>query len=182
MLAQQVGKKYGGALFQLVKDKNIIDTAWEQFDDLAEYLKKEDAFFDFMAAPQIPDRDKEQLVKQVFESRFDKPLFNFLMVLTEKRRINYLLEIIEEFDRLVRAEKGIEKATCITAVPLSEGERSSLIDRLAAKTDLKIELEEKIDQSIIGGMIIILHNQIIDGSIRHGLQILRNRLMNLKVH
>jgi len=182
MLAQQVGKKYGGALFQLSKEKNLIDTAWDQFNDLAEYLKKEDAFFDFMAAPQIPDKDKKKLIKQVFESRFEKPLYNFLLVLTEKRRINYLLEIIEEFDRLVRAEKGIEKATCITAVPLTESERQGLIARLAAKTGLKIELDEKIDQSIIGGMIIILHDQIIDGSIRHGLQLLRNRLMKLKVH
>ncbi len=182
MLAQQVGKKYGTALFQLVKDKSLVDQAWEQFDDLAEYLKKEKAFFDFMAAPQIPDRDKEELVKQIFEGRFDKPLFNFLMVLTEKRRINYLLEIIEEFDRLVRADKGIEKATCITAVPLTESERKNLIGKLAAKTNLKIELEEKIDPAIIGGTIVILHNQIIDGSIRHGLQILRNRLMGLKVH
>jgi F-type H+-transporting ATPase subunit delta len=182
MLAQQVGKKYGMALFQLVRDKNLIDEAWEQFDDLAAYLKKDEAFFDFMAAPQIPDRDKEQLVRRIFESRFDKTLLNFLMVLTEKRRINYLIEIIEEFDRLVRAEKGIEIATCITAVPLTERERQGLVGRLAAKTNLKIELDEKIDESIIGGMIVILQNQIIDGSIRHSLQVLRNRLMGLKVH
>lgn len=182
MLAQQVGKKYGGALFQLARDKNLIDKAWEQFSDLGAYLEKDNAFIDFMAAPQIPDRDKEKLITQVFESRFDRPFFNFIMVLARKRRITFILDIIEEFDRQVRARKGIEKATCITTVPISEGERNNLIAGLAAKTGLKIELQEKIDPSIIGGMIIILHNQIIDGSIKYDLDVLKNRLMSLKVH
>lgn len=182
MLAQQVGKKYGGALFQLAKEGNLVDEAWGQFDDLADYLRKDKSFLDFMAAPQIPDHEKEKLVTKAFQSRLEKPLFNFLMVLTRKRRIGYIIDIVEEFDRQVRAMKGIEKATCITAIPMSEKERTDIVSKLAAKTGLKIELVEKVDKAIIGGMIVILHNQIIDGSIRHGLARLKNRLMKVKVH
>ncbi len=182
MLAQQVGKKYGGALFQLAKDKNLIDHAWEQFNGLAEFLRKDRTFLDLMAAPQIPDEEKEKLIAKIFQGRFDTTFFNFILVLTRKRRIGYIIDIVEEFDRLVRIEKGIEKAACITAIPLSKAERSNLIAKLTAKTGLKIELEEKVDKAIIGGMIVILHNQIIDGSIRYGLQLLKNRLMKVKVH
>ncbi len=182
MLAQQVAKVYGHALFDLAQERNLIDTAWEEFNSLAEYLKQDRAFLNFMTAPQALRSHKTDLIKKVFGGRFEKPFLDFLMILTEKHRINFLAEIIDEFDRLVRAEKGIVRAVCITTAPLTEEERMQMIDRLVKKTSLKIELEEKIDKSIIGGVILILHNQIIDGSIKYHLGLLRNRLMRVKVH
>jgi len=182
MLAQQVAKVYGHALFNLAREENLLDRAWEQFDSLAKYLKIDSTFLDFMTAPQVPDRHKVDLITRTFGSRLEKPFLDFLMVLTDKHRIHFLSEIIDEFDRLVRAEKGIARATCITTAPLTQEERKLMIDRLSAKTSLKIELEEKIDPSIIGGAIVILHNQIIDASIKYQLGLLRNRLMEVKVH
>jgi len=112
----------------------------------------------------------------------EKCFYDFLLVLVKKRRIRFLPEIVDELDRLIRAEKGIARATCITVHPITDIERNRIINELTKKTSLKIELEEKIDLSILGGMIIILHNQIIDGSVRYGLDQLKNRLMKVKVH
>jgi len=182
MLAQQVAKKYSHALFQLAVEKNMVDAAWDQFNSLADFLKKDKTFLDFMTAPQISDQKKDALVKKVFEPRLDRVLFDFLMFLVEKRRIRFLPEIIEAFDLMVRAHKGIARATCITAEKITDDERRKLVEKLAEKTSLKIELKERIDKSILGGMIIILRDQIIDGSIRYGLNQLKNRLMKVKVH
>jgi len=182
MLAQQVAKKYSTALFELAQDKNLIDKAWEQFNSLAEYLKSDRTLLDFMTAPQISDAKKAVLIEKVFSGTMERVFFNFIKFLAERRRIQFLPEIIEEFDRQYRLYKGIAKATVITAIPLGENERQRLIAELAGKTSLKIEVEEKIDKSIIGGMVVKLHDQIIDGSIRHGLNLLRNRLMKVKVH
>ncbi|MCP4704279.1 MAG: ATP synthase F1 subunit delta [candidate division Zixibacteria bacterium] len=182
MLAQQVAKKYSVALFDLAAEKGLLDSAWDQFGSLGEYLNAESTFLDFMSAPQVPDQDKEDLVTKVFSDKLETCFFNFLMVLVRKRRVGFLPEIIDELDRLIRAAKGISRATCITVDPITDSERQKLINELAQKTSLKIELEEKIDKSILGGMIIILHNQIIDGSVRFGLDQLKNRLMKVKVH
>jgi F-type H+-transporting ATPase subunit delta len=182
MLAQQVAKKYSHALFDLAKEKKLLDKAWDQFNALAVYLKKDSTFLDFMSAPQVLEKHKIDLLKKVFQSRLEKPFLDFLFVVTDKHRINFLPEIIDEFDRLVRAERGISRATCITTISLSDSERKSLIEQLAKKTSMKIELEEKIDKSIIGGMIVILQNQIIDGSVKYHLSLLRNKLMRVKVH
>lgn len=182
MLAQQVAKKYSTALFELAKEKNLLDAAWDQFDTLAGYLKKDKTLLDFMEAPQISDEKKLALVKKAFAGKLDKPFYDFLLVLIDKRRFKYIPEIIEHFDNLVREEKSIARAVCITAVPLAEAERKKLIQSLQQKTSLKIELEEKIDKTILGGMVVMLRDQIIDGSIRHSLDLLRNRLLKVKVH
>ncbi len=182
MFAQQVAKKYSTALFELAREKNLIDTAWDQFNALAEYLKKDKTFLNFMAAPQVSEQKKYAVVEKAFSERLDKPFYDFMLVLISKRRINFLPDIIEYLDHLVRTEKSLAKATCISAMPITDVERRKVIEKLQQKTSLKIELEEKIDKSIVGGMIIMLHNQIIDGSIRHGLDELKNRLMKVKVH
>ena len=182
MLAQQVAKKYSRALFEVAKEKNLIDSAWEQFGAIAEYLKKEDTLIDFMTAPQVNDRDKYALIKSAFESRLEPPFYHFILMLVRKRRIQYLPDIIEALDELIREEKGIVRATSISAMPMTESERTDLIARLESKTAKKIELVEKIDKSLIGGIKVILQNQVIDGSLRYGLSQLKNKLMALKVH
>ena len=182
MLAQQVAKKYSGALLELASEHNILDKAWDQYKAVGEFLKKDKTFLDFMSAPQVPDEAKDDLISKAFSMRLEKPLFNFMLFLARKRRIAFLPEIVEEFDRLVKAEKGIARATCITTTRISDAERKRLIENLTRKTSFKIELDEKIDKSIIGGMIIILHNKIIDGSIKYSLDQLRNRLMKVRVH
>ena len=61
-------------------------------------------------------------------------------------------------------------------------ERIKLKDKMQMKTNLEIILEEKVDPSIIGGMIIILHNEIIDGSVSHGLNAVEEQLAKVRVH
>ncbi|HWR82211.1 MAG TPA: ATP synthase F1 subunit delta [Candidatus Deferrimicrobium sp.] len=181
MLAPQVAHKYAHALFLSAKDKGLIDRAYEQFGDLSKLLAADATLLDFLNAPQVLDEHKLELVRKVFEPRLDRLFVEFLAVLVEKHRAGFLPGIIDEFTRLVEVQKGIGRATVLTATPLGEDERRRLTERLAAKTGLSIVLEEKIDLSIIGGMVVLLHDEIIDGSIRHGLDLLQEQLTQVKV-
>jgi len=182
MLADQVAKKYGQALFELAGEKGLVDQAWDQFYVLAEYMKKDKTLLDFMDAPQIPNENKLTVIERAFAGWLEKPFYDFILVLADKHRIKYLPDIIKHFDELVRRDKGIVQATCITTFPISEQERRMLIERLEKKTSQKIELVERIDRRIIGGMIVLVGGRIIDGSIRQSLDMLKSRLMKVKVH
>ena len=83
---------------------------------------------------------------------------------------------------MVKAKRGIALVTVITAVPINDAERQSLVEKLARRTGMTIELEQKIDLGIIAGMVIILHNEIIDGSVRRGLDVLEGQLAKVRVH
>ncbi|MFH2036049.1 MAG: ATP synthase F1 subunit delta [Candidatus Zixiibacteriota bacterium] len=182
MLAQQIAKKYSRAIFELAKERNQIDLAWEQFKSFGEYLKIDDTFVNFMTAPQVNDTNKMALIKNVFEGRLETPFYNFIKVLVHKRRIKYLEAIIEHLDILIREHKKLARVTCFTISKISDEERRKLIKQLEQKTSLTVELIEKVDAKMIGGMKVMLDNQIIDGSVRHDLNQLRNRLMKVKVH
>jgi F-type H+-transporting ATPase subunit delta len=181
MIIQEVARKYAQALFDSAKSKSIIDNAEEQLAGLLEIMKSDRTLMDFLTSPQATDESKEELVRSVFSERMERLVVEFLIVLLEKNRINFLGEIIDDFVRLAEAEKGIGRITVYTAVTLLDDERLKLKESLLVKSGLKVVLEEKIDKSIYGGMIVVMHNEIIDGSIRHGLEQVEDKLRKVRV-
>jgi F-type H+-transporting ATPase subunit delta len=182
MLIYEVARKYAQALFLSAQEKKLLDTVYEQLGDLKELMEKDRTLLNFLGAPQVLEATKKEMVRKVFGERIERLLVEFLLVLLDKGRVGFLVEIIDEFERLVEAEQGVGRVTVVTAVALSDSERTRLSERMAAKTGLNIVLEEKVDKSIIGGMIVVLHDEIIDGSVRHGLGLIREQLDKVRVH
>jgi F-type H+-transporting ATPase subunit delta len=181
MLAQQVATKYSAALFNIVREKNLVDQAYEQFEQLDSLITSDKTLLQFLLAPHILEDKKAALVKDIFGPRLEPLFLEFLLVLLEKHRMGFLHEIVEEFRKLVEEARGIVKTRVITAQPLTGDEQTRLAERLQAKTGKTIKLVPKVEPSILGGMIVILKDRIIDGSVRHKLSILREELMKLKV-
>ncbi len=182
MLVQEVAGKYAQALFLATKDRNLIDTAYEQFNDLKAFLAEDKSLLNFLGAPHVLNEHKQTLVRDVFSSRLEQLFVEFLIVLLEKKRVAYLTQIVDEFIELVENEKGIERVQVTTARQLEESQRNQLIQKLAAKTGLEIVMEEKVDPTILGGMIVVIEDQIIDGSVQHGLNMVAEQLGKVRVN
>jgi len=182
VIAQEVARKYAGALFDSASDRNLLDQAYEQIAQLGELLESDRTLLTFLLSPQVLDKNKQSLVRDVFGSRMEPLFVEFLIVLLDKRRTRYLPEVIVEFNRLVEDAKGISRATVITATPLAESERERLTTRLADRSGRSIKLESKVDSSILGGMIVMIDGKIIDGSVRHGLDLIEEQLGKIRVH
>jgi len=181
MLAPQVAKKYATALFHLARDRGLIDQASDQFAHLDQLLVSDATLVQFLLAPHIREQEKTALLRTVFGNRLEPLFLEFLLLLVDKHRIGFLHDIIIHFRALVAEERGLIIARVITAVPLSETERRDLVIRLRRKTGKIVELDEKVESSILGGMIVILKDKIIDGSVRHKLTLLKEELLKLKV-
>jgi len=181
MITQEVARKYAQALFMAAKGKGVIDEAHVELEGLKKIIESDDTLLNFLNAPQVLEEHKLELLRNVFSKRLHRLFVEFLIVLVDKHRISYLHDIIDDFIRLVEAEKGEARVTVITAHPLTDDQRSKLIAKLITKTSLKITLEEKIKPAIMGGMIVIIHNEIIDGSVRHGLDMIEEQLTKVKV-
>jgi F-type H+-transporting ATPase subunit delta len=182
MLDQEVARKYAHALFLSTKEKNLIDEAYRQFGDLKVFLAQDSSLLNFLNAPHILEEDKKSVVRDVFSGRLEPLFIEFLLVLIEKNRIAYLPQVIDVFNHLVEEEKGIERVKVVTATQLDDSQKKRLAEKLAQKTGLQIILEERVDPSILGGMIVMMNNEIVDGSVRHGLQLLSEQLGRVRVH
>ncbi|NOY87918.1 MAG: F0F1 ATP synthase subunit delta [FCB group bacterium] len=182
MLSQVVAQRYAHALFLATEEKKLIDVAYEQLNALKRFITEDATMLNFLSAPQILEEDKHALIRKIFTDRLNRLFVEFMIVLVNKHRINYLAEIIDEFIRMVEAKQGLGRVTVITAVALNDDESQKLIEKMAEKTGLNIVLEKKVDPSIIGGMIVVLHDEVIDGSIRHQLEAVDEQLEKVRVH
>jgi F-type H+-transporting ATPase subunit delta len=182
MIAQEVAKRYSAALFMSTQERGLVDEAYDQFSGLKTAMEQDDSLLKFLASPRVEEDQKLQLLRTVFGERMERLFVEFLVVLVRRRRAAYLIEVIDEFNRRVEFQKGINRVTVMTAIPISPEEESALVSTLATKSGKTIELEKKVDPRIIGGMIVIMADKIIDGSIRHGLGQLKEKLHKIKVH
>ena len=94
-------------------------------------------------------------------------LFNFLMILVDRNRVVYLEDVLSQYQVLLRALNRSVLADVITAVDLSEQQRSQIQDRVKGLTGANsVDLVVTIDPSLLGGVIVKVGSQVIDASLR----------------
>jgi F-type H+-transporting ATPase subunit delta len=174
-LVSGVAGRYASALFSLAQDDR-------QTDAVAQSLAKLDAL---IAA--IPDL--ERLVRSPVFSADDqlKALnavldregiggiaANFIRLVTVKRRLFFLRDMIAAYRKLYDVSRGVTRAEATSAVALSDANLAALKDQLkAASGGREVELDAKVDPSIIGGLIVKLGSRMVDGSLKTKLNAIR---------
>lgn len=167
---------YAEALFELCKERENLDEVHTELSWLSEVIEKNEDLIRFLYAPTVELDEKKKVLKNIFESQLSKTSFDFLCVVSDNKRIKYLQKIIVSFNALYNEEKNILEVTAITTVPLSESLREKLVKKLEDISQKTIVLYERIDKSIIGGIVLEYSNTQIQGSIKHRLDELRARI------
>lgn len=182
MRETQVARRYALALFKSGLDSGNLDIIAADIHQLRSFAIKDKSFSGFLEAPQVSTEHKVAVLRNLFTTRLAPRLLLFLELLLEKHRTGLLSDIVSQFGKLIEDYKGLIRARIVTAIYLTDEERARLKEKLEKISGKKIDIIHKIDESIIGGMIVYLHNQVIDRSIRRQLEVLRHDLLEVKVY
>jgi F-type H+-transporting ATPase subunit delta len=98
------------------------------------------------------------------------------LLLIDKERMDVLPQILVELRRMVEELEGVERVEVTSPTALSTAQRDQLSAAISAKTGKKIELEEKIDPAVLGGMVVKVGSTVYDGSVRTQIQQIRENL------
>ena len=101
---------------------------------------------------------------------------NFLLVLAHHRRIGDLSDAILAFERMVDERLGRLQVDVTSASELKDSQQAALIRQLEATTGKRVALNIKVDDSLVGGMIVRLGSTVYDGSVRGQLDSLSRQL------
>ena len=172
-----VARPYAQALLMVIKDQaqaNVWDEALLQMHAIAQSP-------DLQTLLNHPKVSKAQLY-DIFSSlmRTDVPavLQNLLQLLLEKKRLQILPQIIEQFIELRDEYQGVAKAQVFSAFELSEQQLSELAQRLEKKLGRRLKLFVQLDPSLIGGTKIIVGDQVLDTSVRAQLESMEQALVH----
>lgn len=176
-MQEAAAKRYSTALFEAGKEKEKVDLFLEQLRDVSTVISANAQFVEFITHPNINSDEKIRVIKDIFDNKVEAEILNLLLVLIEHGRIGELSYVYQDYKALVYDFKGIKIAKTVTAVPLNEGEIQVLKDRLGRQYNASFEIEEVVDPSVLGGMLLKVDDEVIDGTIKGNLEKMRKELM-----
>jgi F-type H+-transporting ATPase subunit delta len=163
----EVALPYAKALMDVAQANQVADQVGSEVADLLTLLESSDELRSFLANPLVDAEAKKAVLRQITEGQVNPFLLNFLMILVDRNRVVYLEDVLSQYQVLLRALNRSVLADVITAVDLSEQQRSQIQDRVKGLTGANsVDLVATIDPSLLGGVIVKVGSQVIDASLR----------------
>ena len=106
----------------------------------------------------------------------DRILDNFVKILAEYNDLRLFDQIAREYHKMELAKNGIKQVELTSAKPLDKQSEQEILDQLNMLVKGKIEVRKEIDEQLIGGVVIRMDDQLIDASIKNGLEQLKSGL------
>ncbi|QMW00426.1 ATP synthase F1 subunit delta [Spirosoma foliorum] len=179
MAVATVAARYAKSLLDLAREKGLIETMYKDMVFFKNTLAGSRPLLLMLKNPIVRAEKKNAVLKAVFASRVDPVTMSFFEIIAKKNREPIMDAIADEFINQYDRLKGVDRATVITTVPLTEELRTKFKAMVMKTTGSKlVELEEKIDSRLIGGYVLRVGDQQIDGSIRSQLNELRLQFLN----
>ncbi len=181
-MAKLVGTTYGEALFELAVEEKKEEEFLEEITQLREILAENPDFGKLMNHPKVTKEEKLKVLREVFENRISKELLGFLHLVVSKDRYGEIDAILDYFVDEVKRLKGIGIAYVTTAFHLSEAKKKEIEAKLLATTSFrKMEMHYRIEEDLIGGMVIRIGDRVVDSSVKNKLFELQRELLRTQV-
>ncbi len=176
-----VARRYATALFGMAEKRSEIDAVTTDLNLVVETVDSSRELQGVLQHPRLPKEKKRAVIEGVFGGKVRPDVVNFLFLLVEKGRCALLTDIHKEFGRRVDEYSGQADAEAVSAVPLSTSQKQALETALAARFGVRVRLATRVDEHILGGLVVRVGDKLIDGSVAARLQSLSEQLKRTKV-
>lgn len=173
MKATKSASRYAKAFLELAVEQNKTEQVSNDMRAFLAANSETREFQLFLDSPIIHADKKNAILNEVFPS-FDSLTRSFIELIVRNGREGALAQIAEAYEGQLKQHLGITPVTLVSAHPLDAATKKVILSKLEASLKGKLELEEKIDTSLIGGFIVKMGDTQIDASVL-------NKLKNLKV-
>lgn len=178
MTSRGAANRYARALFDVVRKEGDIEQAGRELSAFAAVVAGHEVLTKALGNPAVPTPRKRAVVQELLEraGAISPVLGKLLLVLAERDRLMLLPEIASAYESRLMDHAKVVRAQLSTAVALPEDRVSALRSDLAGLTGRQVQLETRVDPSIIGGAVARIGSTVYDGSITTQLQKVKERL------
>jgi F-type H+-transporting ATPase subunit delta len=159
--------RYATALFGLARDEKQLEAVGASLAALRDALRDSDDLRELTTSPLIGREDALKGVRAIAVAmKLDPISSNFLGVLAQNRRLNQLPQVIRFFNLLAAFQRGETTAEVVSARPLDDDQVAALKSNLKTRIGRDVAVDLTVDPAILGGLVVKIGSQMIDGSIR----------------
>ena len=171
-----IADRYAQALFEVGEETQTTNELYQELSELVVILNENKDLYNFLKSPLIGREDKKNVMKNIFENQLSDNMNNFLKIVIDKDRMSAIENIKESYKNLLNDKINILEGTVVTAVSLSEQEIKDLEKNLSIKYNKNVTLNNVVDETILGGVLVKLGNEEIDGTVKTRLAKIKNQL------
>jgi len=175
-MASGAANRYAQAVLSLAKEQNTL-AQWRADLALLNDVASDEAATAYLKNPSVRSESKVAFLNAVLDKgNGQQEAKNLVGLLVQRQRLDIIPELNQLFEAAVLAEQGIVIADVTTAEPLDDAEQEVVRAQLSKIVGKEVQLRLKVDPDIIGGIVALVGDQLIDGSVVNQLRRLRARL------
>jgi len=167
--------RYANALLSIALEEDKVLYYKDQVKMLKELFKENEEFMHLISSYFLQDEEKEKIIDSIYNE--NENIKNFIKVIMKNKRINEIDKIFKEFIKSCNEILKIKDGIIYSVDKLNNEEISKIEKGIENKLNCSVELENLIDEKLIGGVKVIVEDKIFDGSIKNKLEKLKDSLV-----
>ena len=172
-----INVRYAKAFFSTAKEKKLLDTFNADIQLIYEVCNTSDDFILLLESPVVKVSKKETLITEIFKGKVHETTLNFLLLIVKNKREVHIPGICRNFLDLTRKDQNIKSALLVTATKVPTVIISKISLLLEKQLKSKIELTDKVDENIIGGLVLRLEDKQYDASVATQIKKIKQNLL-----
>lgn len=171
-----IARPYAEALFAATSNEQGALELWSALlSEMAQVADLSDVS-EALATPAFTNQQRLELFSGLIKTPLTDMARNFLELLIDNERLLLLPQIAEQFELLKNKHEGTALASITTAFPMTESVLNELVASLEKKFGLKLKPEVTVDANLIGGVRVMVGDQVLDTSVQARLASMRDTL------
>lgn len=166
---------YAEALYEVAADRDKVPAIAKEVEAFADALHAHGDLQAVLSSPRVGPEQKRSVLDEIF-AQIEPEMLNFLKLLVDRGRFHAFGAIAELFLRQVDRSAGRVKALAVSARALNKKEIKRIAKAVAGKSGSEVQLDARVDPRLLGGVIIRVGDQVLDGSVRTRLATIRRGL------
>jgi F-type H+-transporting ATPase subunit delta len=177
----RVVKRYAGALFALANQHQDLDQTSAGLQAVKSTFDANPQLMVILLHPRVAQAKKQDILRRVFGGQLKDEVLHLLLLMLEKDRTAQIPYIANEFDRLLQLHRKEAEGEVVSAVPLSDAQTNLLVQQLHGITGFKVHLQKRVDEALLGGLVVRVGDHLINSSVANQLNLLKERFKQVKV-
>lgn len=176
MRSHRAASRYAKSLLELAQEQKILDEVYADMQLFSAVADQNRVFSVMLKNPIVNHDKKRNILRALFEKRMNKLTILAFDLITKKNRENILEQVAREFQSQYNNLMGLQAAEISTTIKLDEKLRKRFNELVADISGKKADLQEIVDEDLVGGFVLKVGDYRLDQSIKTQLQNIKKEL------
>ena len=174
-----IARNYAETLVALAQKAGELDSWGDMLDEVAQAIERDRRLQNFLASPRVSAQEKNRIIARAFQDRLPRVFVRFLEAVITHRRQHLIPEIAQEYRTIVDETENRVHASVTVARETDDDARGVIERQLARATGKKIVAHYTVRPEILGGVIVRIGDEVMNGSVQRRLARLRARMLGV---